>query len=102
MKKSIALFALAIPLVFTSCFKDEPLNTECDIEQVILHSTAADKVFFNPSDTIQEVLFTDSVVSVNVPGGGLNSDGILVSNGVVTANDTSLTLGAYASAVFAQ
>lgn len=69
MKKSIALFALAIPLVFTSCFKDEPLNTECDIEQVILHSTAADKVFFNPSDTIQEVLFTDSVVSVNVRSG---------------------------------
>ena len=46
--------------------------------------------------------FGAGVVSVNVPGGGLSSDGILVSNGVVTANDTSLTLGAYASAVFAQ
>ena len=46
--------------------------------------------------------FSASVVSVNVPGGGLSSNHILVSNGVVTANDTSLTLGAYASAVFAQ
>ena len=46
--------------------------------------------------------FGAGVVSVNVPGGGLSAEGILVSNGVVTANDTSLTLGAYASAVFAQ
>ena len=46
--------------------------------------------------------FGSGVVSVNVPGGGLSSNGILVSNGVVTANDASLTLGAYSSAVFAQ
>ena len=46
--------------------------------------------------------FGSGIATVNVPGGGLSAEKILVSNGVVTANDSSLTLGAYASAVFAQ
>ena len=44
--------------------------------------------------------FSAGVASVNVPDA--KSENILVSNGVVTANGSSLTLGAYASAVFAQ
>ena len=67
MKKTIfGLLALALPIMMTSCFKDEPLNAECDIEQVIFHSTEADKVFFNLSDTLQHVLYTDTLVKVNV------------------------------------
>ena len=44
--------------------------------------------------------FGAGIASVNVPDA--KSENILVSNGVVTANGNSLTLGAYASAVFAQ
>ncbi len=57
---------LGMIMMFSSCFKDEPYNAECDIEQVILHSTDAQAVFFNLSDTIQDVLFADSVIKVNV------------------------------------
>jgi len=46
--------------------------------------------------------FGGNVATVNVPGTELDADHILVSNGVVTANGSSLTLGAYASAVFAE
>ena len=65
-KRSIGILALGMTLMMTSCFKDEPLNAECDIEQVILHSTAAQSVFFNMTDTIQNVLYTDSTIKVNV------------------------------------
>ena len=44
--------------------------------------------------------FGAGIVSVNVPD--VSDEKMLVFNGVVTANGSSLTLGAYASAVFAQ
>ncbi len=46
--------------------------------------------------------FGAGVITVNVPGTDIQSGNILVSNGVVTASGSSVTLGAYASAVFAQ
>ena len=46
--------------------------------------------------------FGAGVVTANVPGVDIQAGNILVSNGVVTANGSSVTLGAYASAVFAQ
>ena len=46
--------------------------------------------------------FGAGIVSANIPGGELSADRILVSNGVVTANGSTVTLGAYASAVFAE
>lgn len=36
----------------SSCFKEEPLNAECDIEQAYIH---ADLLFTNPSDTLVNV-----------------------------------------------
>ena len=46
--------------------------------------------------------FGSSVASATVPGvSGLNADALLVSNGVASVNGASVTLGAYASAVFA-
>lgn len=50
----------------TSCMKDEPLNAECDIEQVILHTGRADEVFFNKTDSIKAVLYTSTDVEFNV------------------------------------
>jgi len=53
-----ALMAVGIStcLGFVSCFKDEPLNAECDIEQAYIH--AGDKLnswFLFDSDTLQYV-----------------------------------------------
>lgn len=53
-----ALMAVGITtcLGFVSCFKDEPLNAECDIEQAYIH--AGDKLnswFLFDSDTLQYV-----------------------------------------------
>ena len=50
----------------TSCMKDEPLNAECDIEQVILHTPNVDEVFFNPTDSVKHLLYTDDAVTFNV------------------------------------
>ena len=50
----------------TSCMKDEPLNAECDIEQVILHTPNVDEVFFSPTDSVKYLLYTDDAVTFNV------------------------------------
>ena len=49
-----------------SCMKDEPLNAECDIEQVILHTPNVDEVFFSPTDSVKQLLYTDDAVTFNV------------------------------------
>lgn len=42
----------------TSCFKDEPLNAECDIEQAYIHVDNPLEMFFQKSDTLISVLST--------------------------------------------
>ena len=42
----------------TSCFKDEPLNAECDIEQAYIHVDDPLEMFFQKSDTLISVLST--------------------------------------------
>lgn len=49
-----ALFTLGC-LFFTSCFKDEPLNAECDIEQAYIHTDKPTKMFENITDTLVKV-----------------------------------------------
>ena len=68
MRKKLATLLLGISalLPFTSCVKDEPLNAECDIEQVTLHCSNPGLVFYNLTDTTKQVLYTDSVISFNV------------------------------------
>ncbi len=46
------LFSLFPATVLSSCFKDEPLNAECDIEQVYFSISAPSAVFFNDKDTL--------------------------------------------------
>lgn len=48
---TIAIAAAAVMLL-TSCFKDEPLNAECDIEQAWLHSDFPSETFMKPADSI--------------------------------------------------
>ena len=40
----------------TSCFKEEPLNAECDIEQAYVHTDDPTDIFFAASDTLVNVL----------------------------------------------
>lgn len=56
MKFSNLILSLAVCCALTSCFKDEPLNAECDIEQAYVHTDDPAAVFFSPSDTLVNVL----------------------------------------------
>ena len=52
----IASFTAASILSLTSCFKDEPLNAECDIEQAYIHPGPLLKLWFaNAADTLVNV-----------------------------------------------
>ena len=39
----------------TSCFKDEPLNAECDIEQAYIHVDNPTDIFYQASDTLADI-----------------------------------------------
>ncbi len=62
----LAALVITLSLVLNSCFKDEPLNAECDIEQVSIHVANPTEVFFQVTDTLKQVLYTDSVINFNV------------------------------------
>lgn len=65
---NIGLFTIlvTISMVLSSCFKDEPLNAECDIEQATVHVANPAELFFQLTDTLKNVLYTDSVINFNV------------------------------------
>ena len=53
---SAALLAICCTLSLTSCFKDEPLNAECDIEQAYIQAGEnLDTWFIAASDTLEDV-----------------------------------------------
>lgn len=57
LTKNLAmLLAAAFCGTVASCFKDEPLNAECDIEQAYVHSEDPMEMFFSASDTLVNVL----------------------------------------------
>lgn len=62
MKKNVFLLISLFGLLSASCIKDEPLNSECDIEICEVHHDAVDTVFYQVSDTLQTVASTDSVI----------------------------------------
>lgn len=56
----VALAALAITT--TSCFKDEPLNAECDIEKAWIHADNLNEMFYSATDTLVTVFSTDTKI----------------------------------------
>lgn len=50
-------------LLATSCIKNEPLNSECDIEVCKVHHEASDIIFYALSDTLQKVSSVDTVIN---------------------------------------
>ena len=67
MKQNImALGLLCVSATLTSCFKDEPLNAECDIEQAFIHTDQPEAMFFNANDTLVRVPASDHTVKFKV------------------------------------
>ena len=72
MSKSYILLAAAFALTLTSCFKEEALNNECDIEEARIEVANPDEVFFQPSDAV--LLPTSEQKTVVFPSLRPNSD----------------------------
>ena len=60
------LLVCAFCAMLTSCFKDEPLNAECDIEYAYLHSDDPEATFYQLTDSLVEVYSTDNVIEFGV------------------------------------
>lgn len=52
MRLSRLILTISLCSLLSSCFKDEPLNAECDIEAAWVHSDTPDDMFFNRTDTL--------------------------------------------------
>lgn len=64
----VLVAATAMMMLNTSCFGDEPEHCEADIETAVLHVGQPDQFFFQPTDSMQVVLSTDSVITFAVRG----------------------------------
>lgn len=64
--KFLALAMMCLSTTLTSCFKDEPLNAECDIEQAYIHVDNPTAMFFSENDTLQKVLYTENEINFDV------------------------------------
>jgi len=62
----IAMLCIAVMLMNTSCFGDEPDGCEADIESISLHVEDPGKFFFQMTDSLQQVFSTDSVITFAV------------------------------------
>ena len=62
----LVVCALVGTSLLASCFKEEPLNAECDIEQAYIHSENPLDVFANLTDTIVKVLSNEQDIKFNV------------------------------------
>lgn len=55
------LFGMAC-LFLSSCFKEEPLNAECDIEAAWVHVDNPGDIFFNITDTLVDVMSAENTI----------------------------------------
>lgn len=60
------LLVIALSSVFTSCFKDEPLNAECDILEASVSVSKPEEMFYHSSDSKIQVPYTDSTIIFSV------------------------------------
>ncbi len=57
---------MAACTLLTSCFKEEPLNAECDIEAVYFHLDDPLGTFYQEGDTLQAVMSDNTEITFNV------------------------------------
>ena len=58
MSKIKILFSILVCGALMSCIKEEPLNAECDIEQIWFHIDDPTATFFSAADTMKAVSST--------------------------------------------
>ena len=56
-------------MTLTSCFKDEPLNAECDIEEAFIHTDKPEELFENITDTLVKVQSNQDAIIFTMAGG---------------------------------
>lgn len=61
-KFTVTLALVVLTIICTSCFKEEPLNTECDIEQAWVHVDNLDASFYNANDTLINVISNEDKI----------------------------------------
>lgn len=60
------LLVCAFCATLTSCFKEEPLNAECDIEYAYLHSDDPEATFYQLTDSLVEVTSDRNTITMYV------------------------------------
>lgn len=68
-KSHILLAFAAATMTLTSCFKEEPLNAECDIEKAYIHIDEPLDMFVKKTDTLATTDQTANVVTFSVRKG---------------------------------
>ena len=66
MRRLHLIACLGLTLLLTSCFKDEPLNSEADIEHVSVRVDQPLEMFFHLTDSARDVASTDSDIVFSV------------------------------------
>ncbi len=66
MKKKKAVVLMGGVLLLSSCFKEEPLNSECDILEASVSVAYPQEVFFHESDSLVHVNSEDNTVVFTV------------------------------------
>ena len=61
-KTVVAVAVIAVAVISTSCFKEEPLNAECDIEKAWVHVDNLDANFYSPNDTLINVISNEDKI----------------------------------------
>ena len=61
------LLVLFVCTLLSSCFKDEPLNAECDIEEAFISGDALEDMFFNVTDAHIKVPSENIYLLYNTP-----------------------------------
>lgn len=61
-KIAVTVALMMLTVISTSCFKDEPLNSECDIEKAWVHVSDLEASFYSPNDTLINVISTDDKI----------------------------------------
>lgn len=68
MTKKLSIVLITGVLLLTGCFKDEPLNMECDILEATVSVAHPDEVFFHESDSLVRVGSEESNIVFTVRG----------------------------------
>ena len=62
MKYLYIIIGVSLCGMLSSCFKDEALNSECDIEQAFIHAEDPYAMFYTPSDSLINVLSSETSI----------------------------------------